>query len=80
MGLPDAYVALDLDRGLCGQQFNIVEGNDLLQLDGGQGELTLELAAVEIEPAGKVEQGKTSNIIVLPEGTLFRGFLPNLVG
>src|SRR5512135_1459400 len=39
------------DRGLLGQQFNTVERDDLLQLDCRQGELALELAAVEGEPS-----------------------------
>jgi hypothetical protein len=50
-----------------------------LQLNDRERELALELTAVVIVPMRQVEQG-TSNIIVSPEGTLFRGFLQILVG
>jgi len=47
----------DLDRGLLRQKFNAVKSDDFLQLEGRDGELTFELAAVAMEPLGKVENG-----------------------
>ncbi len=53
-------LAADLDGGLLRQRLHLVKGNDLLQLDGREGALARELAAVEIKPAGKVKHGKVS--------------------
>jgi len=44
----------DPDGGLIGPQVGVIEDNDLLKLNGRQGELPLDLAAVEQVPPGQL--------------------------